>query len=121
MKINSNLAVLITRLIIGGIFIGTGWMKVSDMATTLGYFSQMGIPAFLTYIVAYAELVGGILVILGLWTEIAAAVLAVIMIFAIWYSRSLGFVGILGPLAVLAGLVSILGSGPGQYSARKKI
>ncbi len=120
MKVNKNLAVLIVRLIIGGIFVATGWMKVSDMATTVGFFGGMGIPAFLAYIVSYAELVGGVLIVLGLWTEISAGVLAIIMLFAIWYTRSMGFQGFMGPLAVLAGLVSLIASGAGQYAVGKK-
>ncbi|HEU0080891.1 MAG TPA: DoxX family protein [Candidatus Paceibacterota bacterium] len=111
---------LIVRLIIGGIFIAAGWMKVSAMAMTVGYFAQMGIPAFLAYVVGYVELVGGVLIVLGLWSCLAAFVLAVIMLFAIWYSRSMGFQGMMPPLAVLAGLLSIIESGAGKFSLGKK-
>lgn len=121
MNINKkNLAVLIVRLIIGGIFMATGWMKVSDMVSTVGFFGSLGIAPFLAYIVAYAELVGGAFVVLGLWTEIAAGVLGVIMLGAVYYTRSMGFQGFMGPLAVLAGLVSLLASGAGAYSLRNR-
>ncbi|MEK7607811.1 MAG: DoxX family protein [Patescibacteria group bacterium] len=120
MKVNKNLAVLIVRLIIGGIFITTGWMKVSDMAATIDFFGGMSIPAFLAYIVSYAELIGGVLIVLGLWTEIATGVLAIVMLVAIYYVRSMGFQGFMGPLAVLAGLVSLLASGAGSYAVQKK-
>lgn len=120
MNINKNLASLIVRLIIGGIFITTGWMKVADLAATVGFFSQLGIAAFLAYVVTYAELIGGILIVLGLWTEIAAIVLGVIMLGAIYYTASMGFQGFMGPLAVLGGLISILGTGAGSYAVRKR-
>ena len=119
-NINKNLAVLIVRLVIGGVFMATGWMKVSDMAGTIGFFGGLGIAPFLAYIVAYAELIGSVLIVLGLWTEIAAAVLAIVMLFAIYYVRSMGFQGFMAPLAVFAGLVSLLASGAGQYAIRRK-
>jgi putative oxidoreductase len=64
---SKNLALLVIRIIIGGIFIYTGWMKIADMTSTVGYFASMGIPAFLAYIVGYAEFIGGILLVIGLW------------------------------------------------------
>ena len=113
-----HIALLITRLIIGVVFIGTGWLKVSDMPTTIGYFAQMGIPAFFAYIVGYLELIGGIMIVLGLWTCLAAAVLAIIMLFAIWFTRSMGFMGIALPLVTFAGLSSLVGVCGGKYALK---
>lgn len=109
---------LLARLIIGGIFIATGWMKVSDMAATVGYFAQMGIPVFFAYAVGYLELIGGILIILGLYTCLVAAVLSVIMLFAIWYTRGMGFQGFATPLATLAALLALFGVCGGKYSLK---
>ena len=114
----SHIALFLTRLIIGGIFITTGWLKVADMTTTVGYFAQMGIPAFFAYAVGYLELVGGILIILGLWTCLASAVLGVIMLFAIWYARGMGFQGFATPLATLAALIALFGVCSGKYSLK---
>lgn len=111
---------LVTRLIVGGIFIYTGWSKVSDMGMTIGFFSSMHIASFFTYLVAYGELVGGILLILGLWTEIAGTWLVVIMFGAIWFTRAGGFMAFGLPLAMLSGLSAILGAGPGKYALRWK-
>ena len=121
MKIHSNLALLITRVIIGGIFVAAGWMKIVDMANVVGFFETLGLAAYVAYIVSYAELLGGILIILGLWADIAAWVLGIIMLGAIYFSRSMGFAGVMGPLAVLAGLISIIGSGVGHYSVKMKM
>jgi len=111
---------LIVRLIVGGIFITTGWIKVSAMTVTLGYFASMNLPAFIAYIVSYAELIGGVLIVIGLWECLAAFVLSVIMVFAIWYSRSFGIQGTMPPLAMLASLLSIIHSGGGKYVLRQK-
>ncbi len=114
-----SVALLVSRLIIGGIFISSGWAKVSDITSTLGFFGQLGIPAFLAYVVAYLELVGGIMIVLGFYTCLAAAVLAVIMIFAVWFTRSMGFQGMGLPLAALAALLALCGTCGGKYSLKR--
>lgn len=114
-----NLALLVVRIIIGGIFIFSGWMKVSDMAQTLGFFSSLHIPAFLTYIVAYGELLGGILLVLGLWTCLVSAFLSIIMIVAIFLTIPMGPSGYMTPLATLAGLIALLGNGAGKFAICK--
>lgn len=119
MKCKSTCA-LIARVILGGIFILAGWMKVADMTATVGFFAQLGIPAFLAYAVSYLELIGGVALVLGIFTDISSAILGIIMIFAIWFSRSAGMQGIMAPLAILGGLVSILGAGAGSFAVRFK-
>ncbi len=114
----ANVSLLLTRLIVGGIFINAGWMKVSNMESTIGYFAQMNIPAFLAYAVGYIEFIGGIMVVLGLWTCLISAILAVIMLFAIWFSRSMGFQGMALPLVTLSALLPLVGVCGGKYSLK---
>ena len=118
LKMHPDVALLITRLIIGGIFVYSGWAKVADIAGTVGMFSQMGIPAFLTYIVSYGELIGGVLLILGLWTELAALFLTIVMLVAFYLTRNFGFQSFGLPLVTLAGLLAILGLGAGKYKIK---
>lgn len=110
-----NWILLIVRLIIGGIFIFAGWAKVADMTSTVGFFATLGIPAFLAYVVGYLGLIGGILLVLGIWTQKSAAILAIIMIVAVWITMPGGFQAFNTPLSVLAGLLSIMASGSGSY------
>ena len=74
---SKNIALLIARVIVGGIFVFSGWVKVADMTATVSMFNTMSIPPSLTYIVSYGELLGGLLLILGLWAEYATFFLAV--------------------------------------------
>lgn len=117
---SKNLALLLIRLIIGGIFIYTGWMKIADMTSTVGYFASMGIPAFLAYIVGYAEFIGGILLVLGLWNCLASSVLAIIMIVATILVAINAPQMVTVPMAVLAALLGLIVSGPGAWAIRKK-
>ncbi|MES2023535.1 MAG: DoxX family protein [Patescibacteria group bacterium] len=113
-----DVAILISRFIIGGIFIYAGWMKVSDMAQTIGFFSTLHIPTFLTYIVSYGEVLCGALLVLGLFSEIAKIFLAVVMIFAIYFTYKMGFQVYSTPLAMLGAILALLGSGAGKYSIK---
>jgi putative oxidoreductase len=115
-----NSLLLIARLIVGGIFIYAGWLKVADIAGTIEMFAGLSIPAWLTYIVAYAELIGGILVVFGFFTELAAIVLAIIMLVAAYLSREGGAPAYTLPFTMFAALIGFL-SGPGNYNIERCI
>ncbi len=119
MLARADIALLITRLILGGIFINAGWSKISNMPMIIAKFSTMHIPHFLTYIVAYGEFIGGILLVLGLWVSIIASFLSIIMIVAIYLTRSAGIEMWGLPLVTLGGLVSLVGNGGGKYSVER--
>ena len=72
-------ALFLIRLAVGVVFVYHGWAKVSDMSNTVAMFSGMGIPAFLTYIAAYTEFLGGIALIVGFNTRIAATLGFIVM------------------------------------------
>jgi putative oxidoreductase len=103
-----DVLLLAGRLIVGGIFITAGWMKLSDMAGTVFEFSKMGFSPFWAYLVSYVEFIGGICVVLGLYIETAAALLSVVMIVAIYKGRTFGFQGFMPPLALLGSLLILL-------------
>lgn len=113
-----DLLTLLARVIIGGILAYAGWMKVSDMATTISSFQQMGLNEIIAYLVSYGELVFGALLVLGFYAQVATAGLVVIMGGAIYYTWGMGFQGYSIPLGLLGGLVSLLSTGPGSFTIR---
>jgi putative oxidoreductase len=64
------------RILISVIFIMAGWGKIGGYAGTAAYMESMGVPGALLPLVIATELGGGILVVLGLWTRLAALGLA---------------------------------------------
>jgi len=76
---------LISRLTIGGIFIQTGWGKLTHLDKVIQFFSSLGIPAprIQAPFVAAVEFGCGTLVLLGLFTRVAAIPLIGTMIVAI--------------------------------------
>jgi putative oxidoreductase len=64
------------RVLISAIFILSGFSKVGGYAGTQAYMESQGVPGALLPLVIVTELGGGILVVLGLWTRLAALALA---------------------------------------------
>lgn len=64
------------RILIAAIFIQAGWGKIGGYDGTQGYMEAMGVPGALLPLVILTELGGGLLVVLGLWTRLAALALA---------------------------------------------
>jgi putative oxidoreductase len=76
---------LIARLVVGYVFMLTGWTKLNNLPAMIQNFTEWGIPfpGILTPFVSGVECFGGIMLILGLFTRIPAAMLAVVMVVAI--------------------------------------
>ena len=79
------LAPLVARVTVGYVFLLSGWGKLNDLPKVIESFVGWGIPNadLLAPFVSAVEFGGGLLLLLGLCTRIAAAPLAIIMIVAI--------------------------------------
>ncbi|MED2975783.1 DoxX family protein [Bacillus swezeyi] len=90
-----EIGALILRLVTGLTFLLHGISKFQGgIENTVGFFSNVGIPGFLAYVVATIELAGGALMILGLGTRIIGVLFALVMIGAIFTVKlSAGFMG----------------------------
>lgn len=77
---------LFVRIYWGWQFAQTGWGKVQHIHRVIGYFGSLGVPApgVTAPFVSWVEVVGGILLILGLASHITGLVLAVDMFMAYW-------------------------------------
>ena len=95
---------LIMRLVVGYTFMLSGWGKLNTLAQVTENFIEWGIPFpnILTPFVSGVECFGGVMLILGLFTRIPAAMLAVVMIVAI-RSAKWGDVDFAGDAARLRG------------------
>jgi putative oxidoreductase len=120
--LNAGLAVL--RVLTGLIFIAHGAQKVFQygFAGVTGAFASMGIPlaGVVGPSVALVELVGGIALVLGLFTRSAALGLAGVMVGAIVLVHLPGGffmpTGIEFALSLFAAAVAVTLTGPGRYS-----
>jgi len=67
---------LIGRVLIAGLFVLSGWGKISGYAGTQSYMQHAGVPGGLLPLVILLELGGGIAIVIGLFTRPAALLLA---------------------------------------------
>ena len=76
---------LVARLVVGWVFLWSGWGKLHALPQITENFRGWGIPypELLTPFVSGVEFFGGLLLLLGLLTRIAAAPLIVVMVVAI--------------------------------------
>jgi putative oxidoreductase len=76
---------LVARVVVGWVFLWSGWGKLNALPQIIENFKGWGIPypEILTPFVSGVEFVGGILLLVGLFTRIAAAPLVVVMVVAI--------------------------------------
>ncbi len=76
---------LCARLVLGVVFIQSGWGKLSDLASTTENFASWHIPFphFNAILASGTEFGGGCLILLGLFTRLAAVPLIVVMAVAV--------------------------------------
>ncbi|MGO9641361.1 MAG: DoxX family protein [Candidatus Acidiferrales bacterium] len=78
------LSLLVLRVALGVVFMYHGYPKIlGDPKFWVGAFGHMGFPPYFAYIAGILEFFGGILLILGLFTRVAALLLAIEMGIAI--------------------------------------
>ncbi|EJL47852.1 hypothetical protein BAG01nite_18540 [Brevibacillus agri] len=86
---------LVLRIVVGLTFAIHGVAKFQmGLENVAGFFGTLGLPAFIAYLVAFLEVVGGIALIAGLGTRVFSAALAVVMIGAVAKAKlAAGFMG----------------------------
>ena len=76
---------LLPRLVVGYVFMLTGWAKLNNLPRMTELFAEWGIPfpQLMTPVASGIECFGGLFLILGLFTRISGGALAVVMAVAV--------------------------------------
>jgi putative oxidoreductase len=133
-KRSDDVALLLLRVAAGAIFIPHGFSKVFGQGGPAAFAADMptyGVPVFLGYVAAYAEMFGAVLLIAGLLTRVDAFLLACTMGVAAYVvklpdvlyevqagqSKLLAVIrGLELELALLAMCLCLIITGAGRYS-----
>ena len=114
---------LVGRLLIATIFLVSAFGKLSAPGATQGYIASVGLPApVLSYLAALAiELGGGLMLVLGYRTRLAALGLAAFsVVSALLFHHALGdqnqMFHFLKNIAMAGGLLQVAAFGPGAFS-----
>src|SRR5215211_9042298 len=106
------------RILAGILFIAHGLPKFEDIGGTQGFFGSVGIPPELAVPIGLLEVIGGIFLLVGVVTRVAAALFIIEMIGATLLVKiSKGFVeGYELELLLISIGISLLLTGPGRIS-----
>jgi putative oxidoreductase len=79
---NGAFVTLAARVLLSVLFILAGYAKLTDIAGTAGWFGSIGLPmpTATTIVAGLIELLGGLAILVGFQTRIAATVLAVFVL-----------------------------------------
>jgi putative oxidoreductase len=116
------LALLVMRLALGAVMVGHGYQKVfrGGLHHHAQFVASLGMPAWLGYVSAFTEFFGGLLLIVGLFTRLAAFAVCVNMCVAIakvhFHNGLLGDRGYQFPLALAAIAFALIFFGGGAIA-----
>lgn len=79
---NAEYGAFLLRISLGIMFLAHALLKVFvfSLPGTVQFFENAGFPGFLAYVVIFAELAGGIMLLLGFFTRYAAAALLPVLL-----------------------------------------
>jgi uncharacterized membrane protein YphA (DoxX/SURF4 family) len=77
------MGLLLVRLATGWVFISHGWMKLQDLGRTEGFFAGLGLPPGTAAFIAAIEVIGGLMLALGIAPRLAGLVLGIEMLVAL--------------------------------------
>jgi len=138
MGTNNDVSLTLLRLVLGVVFFAhgaqklLGWFGGYGFQGTMGFFEHMGMPAPVAFLIICTEFFGGLGLIVGLLTRIAALGIGVEMIGAIfmvhlpngffmnWYGNQKGE-GFEYHLLVIAMAAALLLRGAGAFSADRAL
>ena len=109
------------RVLLALIFVIAGYGKIFNYAGTQGYMEKFGVPGMLLPLVILAELGGGLALLAGWQTRIAAFLLAGFALLAAFifhhnFADRIDWLFFLKDLAIAGGLLALVAHGPGPLA-----
>ena len=119
----SSIAMLVGRVLLSAIFIQASISKLMNISGTIGYFESVGLllPSVTIWLVILVELVGGLMILTGFYTRIAATVLALFCIATAFIGHSnwgntMDFQAFMKDIAIAGGFFYVAAAGAGIIS-----
>ena len=130
---SGDIFLLLARLSMGWLFLASGWMKITNVAGTVGYLTNLGVPSpgLMVWLVLGCELLIGITLILGIAVRYSAVLTFVFLVCATviahryWTypapQQGAQYSHFLKNLALMGGALLLFWSGAGRYSVDARI
>lgn len=121
---------LLGRVLLAYIFLVAAWGKMTGYTATAGYMEMMGVPGTLLPLVILLELCGGLALLIGFQTRLAALGLAIFtVVSALIFHRGgatpedvqNNAIHLMKNIAMAGGFLFLILQGPGDFSVDKRI
>ncbi|MFH1012740.1 MAG: DoxX family membrane protein [Candidatus Peregrinibacteria bacterium] len=126
LKNKKDLLLLLGRVLLSAIFLFSAYSKMINIPDTVAYMESAGLGGgvVLAWVAALIELLGGLMLLLGLCADKAALVLAVYLLvvscfFHLEITEGTQTFHLLKNLAIIGGLLNVVASGGGSYTLKK--
>ena len=121
-----TIAAPVARILISLMFVTSGFSKISAYAATQGYMEAMGVPGVLLPLVVVVELLGGLAVMLGWKTRIAAFLLAGFsllsaLLFHANFGDQMQMIMFMKNISIAGGFLMIVSLGGGAYALDNRL
>lgn len=123
-----HLTALVARIALAAIFLISGYAKLTDPASAIGYMQQMNVPepGTLVYVAGMAELLCGLSIAFGFLTRIGALGAVAFLVVTTYFMHpfwalegaeaKMQMVQATKNLCIMGGLLMLASSGAGRYS-----
>jgi putative oxidoreductase len=120
----ADAAKLVGRILLALMFVLGGWSKINGYAGTQTYMASAGVPGLLLPAVIVVELVGGLMIVVGYKTRLAALALFAFTIvasvlFHLNWAQPMQQLLFMKNLATAGGFLLLFAAGAGAYSIDK--
>lgn len=120
----SDAAKLVGRILLALMFVMGGWSKISGYSGTQAYMTSAGVPGLLLPLVIIVELIGGLMIIVGYKTRLAALALfgftiAATVLFHMNWALPMQQLLFMKNLGIAGGFLLLFAAGAGAYSLDK--
>ena len=124
---------LVGRVLLGWLFLAAGYGKLTGIAGTIGYFTNLGMspPGFWAWFAGFAEVILGVALILGIATRYAAlatfvwVLVATVIAHRYWTypaaAQAAQYNNFLKNIAIMGGALCLFVTGPGRFSLDAKL
>jgi putative oxidoreductase len=121
-----TIAAPMARILISFMFVTSGFSKISGYAATQGYMEAMGVPGALLPLVIAVELLGGLAVMLGWHTRIAAFFLAGFsllsaLLFHANFGDQMQMIMFMKNISIAGGFLMIVSLGGGAFTLDNRL
>ena len=126
MKQIQSIAAPAGRILISLMFVTSGFSKISGYTATQGYMEAMGVPGALLPLVIAVELLGGLAVMLGWHTRIAAFLLAGFsllsaLLFHANFGDQMQMIMFMKNISIAGGFLMIVSLGGGAFALDNRL